>query len=253
MRVLLYGMQSSGASLITYFLGQAPRSVALVDVWARHLTPDLPDGRAEAVIAKCVVTTGFSFEEHLRSFRPDRTILVLRHPAQNYESLRRKGYIDEGGPIDEKFAKLEEVFRERGRFDLTLAYEDFVADPERTVAALRGAGISAELDYYRFRRSTRKIRAFNFAHDPWCAERYGFGWGFGNVQGTQLNAAKLYRPASPEVEARVRELCPSVCSFYDTRFPDLESAARASEAEMRTGATRPHPKLGWRARLLGSR
>src|SRR5690606_14239749 len=156
---------SSGASLITYFLGQAPRSMALIDVWARHLTPPLPGGGAESVIAKCVVTTEFSFEDHLRSFRPDRTILVLRHPVQNYESLRRKGYADEGGSIDEKFVRLEGVFRERGRFDLTLLYEDFVAYPDRTVAALRSAGIPAEHDFYRFRRSTRKIKAFNFAHD----------------------------------------------------------------------------------------
>lgn len=230
MRILLYGMQSSGASLVTYFLGQTPRSVALVDVWIRHLTPSIPTNGARAVIAKCTVGMQFDLDEHVRRFRPDRTILVLRHPVQNYASLRTKDYVAEGGPLDDKFVKLESEFLNRDRFDLTLTYEEFVQRQDATVERLRAIGIEASPDYYDFRRSTRSIQAFNFAHDPWCEQRFGFGWGFGNVQGSQLNAAKLYRPAPAEVEARVRELCPSVCGYYDEHHASLAEDARAAAA-----------------------
>jgi hypothetical protein len=244
-------MQSSGASLVTYFLGQAPRSVALVDVWIRHLTPSLPSAGACHVIAKCTLNTQFDFEQHAERFRPDRTVLILRDPVQNYASLQHKDYVGEGGPIDEKFAKLEEVFRERGQFDLTLAYEDFVARPEQTVDALRGAGIPAELDYYRFRRSTRKIKAFNFAHDRWCRQRYGFGWGFGNVQGSRLNPAKLYRPVAPELEVRVRALCPSVCAYYDEHHSELSATATTISA-IDAGFAAPWTSYLRRLALLGA-
>ena len=231
-------MQSSGASLVTFFLGQAPRSVALVDIWVRHLTPALRGDTAAHLIAKCTVSTLFDFEEHVRSFRPDRAVLILRNPIQNYASLHAKDYIDEGGPIDEKFARLEQAFRDRDRFDLTLTYEEFVRDSASTIASLQAVGIPADPSYYDFRRSTKKIKAFNFAHEPWCQQRFGFGWGFGNVQGSQLNPAKLYRPVSPELELRARELCPSVCAYYDENFDALSDASLAQSQTRPASRTR---------------
>jgi hypothetical protein len=152
MRVFLYGMQSSGASLVTFFLGQAPRTVAVVDLWNSILTPPLETVDADSVVAKAVVTTTYDAEDHVRSFRPDRKILVLRHPVQNYVSLSRRPYANENGSIDEKFEKLEAVFRQPGLFDLTLLYEDFVQRPEYTVRALQELGVRAERDFYRFPR-----------------------------------------------------------------------------------------------------
>jgi len=233
MKILLYGMQSSGASLIAYFLGQQPRSVSLVDIWVRHLTPALPSNGANPVIAKCVVSTQFDLEDHVRRFRPDRTILTLRHPVQNYVSLLNKGYVDDGGSIDEKFQRMDRAFEERERFDLTLAYEDFVRRPEQTVERLQGIGVPAEMGFYEFRRSVEEIRTCNFNFHPWCKQRYGFGWGFGNVQGKQLDPAKLYRPAPLEAEEKVRQLAPSVCAYYDEHFAwlgDTTVAATASAA-----------------------
>jgi hypothetical protein len=241
-------MQSSGASLVTFYLGQAPRSVALVDVWVRHLTPALRGDGADHLIAKCTISTQYDFEEHVRSFRPDRTVLVLRHPVQNYASLHNKDYIAEGGPIDEKFAKLELAFRNRDRFDLTLAYEEFVRDTASTVESFRSVGIPAEPEYYAFRRSTKKIKAFNSAHEPWCQQRFGFGWGFGNVQGSQLNPAKLYRPVAPELEERARALCPTLCAHYDEHFADL--AASPEEPAENSASPRPRGLGGYVGQLF---
>ncbi len=50
-------MQSSGASLVTFFLAQPPRSVAAVDLWPSFLPPPIHAPGADHVIGKVVVTT----------------------------------------------------------------------------------------------------------------------------------------------------------------------------------------------------
>jgi hypothetical protein len=79
MRVLIYGMQSSGASAITFTAAQKPDCVAFVDIWSHFAAPQL--GTSRDVVAKVVVTTAFPRSLHRGRFRPDYTILVLRHPA----------------------------------------------------------------------------------------------------------------------------------------------------------------------------
>ena len=78
---LSVGLRSSGASLITYFLGQTPRSVALIDVWARHLTPDLPTRKATALFAKCVNNT-WGGKAQLEHFLPQ-----YRQPASDLSDI----------------------------------------------------------------------------------------------------------------------------------------------------------------------
>ena len=43
MRILVYGMQSSGASLFTYFLAQRPDTIAVIDLWDGVVAPDFQD------------------------------------------------------------------------------------------------------------------------------------------------------------------------------------------------------------------
>src|SRR5580704_13666858 len=115
MRVLLYGMQSSGASVLAFTLAQKPDSVAFVDIWNMFAVPELVTDRD--TVAKVVVTTAFSLDVHRRRFRPDVTLLVLRHPVDTYESLRGKPYANESGLMDEKLAVLEDVLRAGTGFD----------------------------------------------------------------------------------------------------------------------------------------
>lgn len=223
MRVLLYGMQSSGASLVTYFLGQQKRSFAIVDLWSWELVPPLEIPRARHIFAKCTVTTMHMFEQHVHVFHPDRTVLILRDPAQNYASLRRKHYCDESGPIDDKFRKLEEVYQRRAEFDLTLTYEDFVSRRRSTVNALRSVGIDAEARHYSFPRSKDAILSYNVRHSDWAREHYNEKWGFGNVQGSYLKSETLNREVPLDVDSHVRQLCPSVYEFYRLRRPEPEA------------------------------
>src|SRR2546428_7054869 len=106
MRLMVYAMQSSGASLFTYFLAQRPGSLAIVDVFATSLCPSLETD--EDVLVKCTIAGDHKLEDHAERFRPDATLLFLRDPVRNYLSLRTHWYRDHGGRIDDKFRLLEE-------------------------------------------------------------------------------------------------------------------------------------------------
>lgn len=218
MRILLYGMQSSGASLVTFFIGQMPRTVTVVDLWNMLLMPRIDAVDAENVVGKAVVSSLFDFEDHARSFEPDKTVLVLRHPVHNYVALSRKYYADESGGIDDKFRQIEASFRERNRFDLTLLYEDFVERPEATIRALRDAGVPAEEDYYAFPRTQEEMKEFNFKQSAWCREHFESGWAFGNVQGRALKRNAVYKHVPRDVRRHVRALCPTLCDYFDAHY-----------------------------------
>lgn len=218
MRILLYGMQSSGASLIAFFLGQSPRAVAVVDLWNQYLAPDLETRDADPVIVKCVVADSFSLEDHRRSFGPDRTVLVLRHPVHNYVSLSRKEYSEQSGSIDDKFRLLERSFREREQFDVAIMYEEFVRDPGGTVRRLRAAQIPAEESFYDFPRTQEEILRFNAEQSDWCERFYEVRWGFGNVRGDAVKQAIVFKHATPVIQQKVRELCPELLDYFDAYY-----------------------------------
>src|SRR5688500_15155867 len=94
-RIFVYGMQASGASLFTYYLAQQPATVAVIDLWAYYVAPNLSTDTP--CVLKAVVTTDIALEQHLASYQPDLKILFLRDPVQNFISLYTKEYRDIGG------------------------------------------------------------------------------------------------------------------------------------------------------------
>jgi len=222
MNIFVYGMQSSGASLITFFLGQLPRSVCVVDVWSHVCLPGFDDAQATAdhVIVKCVVTTRLDVADHLQAFGPDARVLVLRHPLHNYISLVRKHYRHESGALDEKFRKLETVFQQRDAFDAVVVYEDFAFRRAHVVERLRACSIPVQPAFYAFSRTQEDIRAFNETHSAWCRDTYEQAWGFGRLKGTAVQQRKLFKYARAEERAHVRQLCPSVYAFMEAHYQE---------------------------------
>jgi hypothetical protein len=49
MRIMFYGLQTSGATLVTLFTGQRPSSVALPDLWTMYWAPRFPAKTCEAL------------------------------------------------------------------------------------------------------------------------------------------------------------------------------------------------------------
>ncbi len=60
-----------------------------------------------------MITTAYPLATHVERFRPDRVVLFLRDPRDNYESLRTKPYRHHSGLMDEKFILLDQLFAER--------------------------------------------------------------------------------------------------------------------------------------------
>src|SRR5690349_15288916 len=116
MRILVYGMQSSGASLFTYFLAQRPDTIAVIDLWDGVVAPDFQDVQKD-VIVKCVVAPVTPLEGHLVSFKPDVKILFVRSKQSNEESLSLKSYRNDGGKMEEKFAELQTRIEQPSGFD----------------------------------------------------------------------------------------------------------------------------------------
>jgi hypothetical protein len=219
MRVLLYGMQSSGASALAFTLAQKPDSVAFVDIWNMFAAPELETDRDS--VAKVVVTTAFSLEVHRRRFRPDVTFLVLRHPADTHESLIGKSYANESGLIDEKFAVLEEVFRSGSGFDQIVYYEDFVFSPRGLVALFDSIGWQIGYDALLFGRTQREILDTNAAACPGIDGRLKYGPGNIQTRGVLRDRVRFAEPWGKS--ANLPRLCPSLLDHYSALRADRGS------------------------------
>ncbi len=227
MRVLVYAMPSSGASLFTSFLAQTEDSIAVVDMWS--LVPPL---RSEfPIIVKVTLDCAIRIEEHYRSFDPGLRILFLRDPRDNYHSLNGKQYREYRGTILEKLAVLDSVFARRaGLFDLVIRYEDFIRDPACVADRIRARGLPLPDNATRFCRGPQQIARFAMDHSEWFRANYRKLAGFGNVHFFDWgNLMTIRYPALPEETlAAIAAACPLVEAHYaGLRKPALGSEAQA--------------------------
>lgn len=216
-RILVYGMQSSGASLFSYFLSQNPDTLGIIDLNNHRLAPDLPD--EFDIVLKAVVSTRWSLQDHIDSFHPDKTILFIRNPCHNYYSLMDKAYANKSGLLDEKFKLLDHYFEAREQFDLTLFYEDFILDYSGTIEKLNTIGCKYTEEHYRFSRTPQEIADFNINNSNWCrdnpaAEGPAGGWGMGNIHSSAIKLELCTKPITSEIISRVRTDCPVLYAYY---------------------------------------
>lgn len=145
-RLLVYGMQSSGASWITWMLGQHDGWIVIPDILgATPLASDFDDcADLPGVIVKCTAWPGETLQDQIERFRPAATILVRRDAAAIRASLARKWY---GTAVDAKFAAWSESLA-AGLHDRLIDYESYQPPPVR--------------------RSLDEIVRFNMAVSHWC-------------------------------------------------------------------------------------
>lgn len=220
MRLLVHGMQSSGATAFTMVLAQRPGTLALVDIPNNFAAPRVSSSLD--FVAKVVITTAYPLAVHLERFCPDRTILFLRDPRDNYASLRTKAYRNYSGLMREKFELLDRIFAERGRYDAIVHYEDFVARDPGVLATVRRLGWAAEEDHFVFRRSYEPILQTLWQHEP--ALREDMEIVFGNFRGREVTDGFRDKPADAEVDAALATLCPQLLAYYRDRSAALHGA-----------------------------
>jgi len=173
MKTLVYGMQSSGASLFTYWLAQQRDCLGVIDLYYNQLAPPIEH---DNVVVKCVASKEFTIEDHMASFKPDRVILFVRNPVENYLSLSEKTYAKYGGSIEEKLSIVDSCLA-HSKYDVLVRYEDFIL---RRVP--EGVGQSS---YFDFSRTLDEVKQYNFSHSDWCKDNYKKKWGIGNIHASQ--------------------------------------------------------------------
>jgi hypothetical protein len=203
-------MQSSGASTLALLLAQKPECSAFVDIWTMYAAPSLPGDHE--VVAKVVVTTAFPLALHRERFRPDRTILFLRHPETNYQSLVSKGYRHHCGFMEEKFAVLDGVFRDKTAYDAVLYYEDLILDPQALSVAVTELGWTWDPEYLRLRRKQADIVETNHSRYPGLAGRLEYDVGNHRPGGLLPELSRL--EDLPASDSDVAAWCPAVTEHY---------------------------------------
>lgn len=243
MRLLIYAMESSGASTFCYFVGQRPASVAIIDVWSRIVTP--PIDTDHPVVAKATVTMTLSAADHIGSFRPDRTVLFIRDPVAVYASLVGYPYANAFGRIEDKLMRFEHEFATR-HWDAIIRYEDFVARDASVIAQINHLGWPCEAGYWDTPRSLAEIRQFNAAASPWCEPHFDNGWGFGNIKAGSISQRFAARPDLPEAYGPSPRFRPG-CSLSTPDSQDVPSPASSPTASRFTPCRRGRSAITVRA------
>lgn len=210
MKLFVFGMQSSGATAFTLFLAQRPDCVALVDIANNFAAPRVAPPLD--MVAKAVVTTAYPLAVHVERFRPDKVILLLRDPRDNYQSLKGKNYGNYSGLIDEKFLIIDQLFAERDRFDAVIEYEDFVARDRAVRNTVTALGWPVEDSFYTYGRRHDEIIAGLWQYLPDMMQNMDFV--FGNVRGREVSEGFRDKPRDPALDAHLETLCPRLLAHY---------------------------------------
>lgn len=223
MRLLIYGMMSSGATSFSLFCAQRADALALVDVLNNFAAPRVTTSKD--MLCKVTITTAYTLAEHMERFRPDKIVLFLRDPCDNYESLRTKNYRNYSGLMEEKFVLLDEVFARRDTFDAVIHYEDFAARDPAVMRTVNALGWPVSEEYYRYTRRHDEIFRDLWNEMPDLYERLELN--FGNVQGREVSHSfrEKYRKAEQDEALcqHLERLCPRLMAHYRHRR-DIPSA-----------------------------
>jgi hypothetical protein len=231
-RTLIYGMQSSGASLFACLLAQAPNTAAIIDLYSKCVAPairiDVP------LVVKATVSCYVRYEEHAASLNPVLQVLFLRNPFDVYASLMGKYYRNAGGPIPQKFLELERIFEAQQEFfDLVVLYERLILEPASVIEALTQHGFPLPANALSFPRSLKDIGRHTRRHCTWCRKQFRRRWGYGNVHVPAWGTLERlpYGELDSSAADQVRRWCPSLVAFYEQQQLSRPSEIRGSHEE----------------------
>jgi hypothetical protein len=214
MRLLLYGLQASGASATAMLAAQRPGCLALVDVPSYALTPEFGAGRD--ALAKAVANTSHDLAAHRARFRPDAVVFVLRDPLAHWASASVKGFRDRDGALPDKVAAFDALVGELDRHaDLVVRHEDLLRRDPAIPAGFARLGWALPADAWELPRGINAILADLHDAEPALFARFDHGFGEARPDAGIGSAGVRARTRVPAAErARVLALCPNLAALY---------------------------------------
>lgn len=171
MKVLTYGMQSSGATLFNYLLSQRENTIAILDLFCNEICPSIDDKKNDIFI-KCTISNFIDLQQHLDSFNPDLVILFKRNVDDVVRSLQKKDHANRCGNIEEKIEKYNQILNEK-KFDIEYSYEEMM---NKKICSLKKIIDNSSFD---FKRTVYDVIEYNCLNSFWCKDNLKKKWWIG--------------------------------------------------------------------------
>lgn len=227
MRILIHGLQNSGATLFAFFVGQNAGSLVLPDVWSMYCAPRWDTSTDLCV--KTTLTTSFSIDDHKNNFCPDINILVLRCPKDNYLSLISKDFRNDDGLMEEKFLLLDSIYKDYKKFDCIVRFEDFILNPEAIRFDLCERGWDMPTDAQRLTRTPHDMEMAVWRSSP---ELYDIiKWGTGNSRVMPIKDIQLFSSNDQAAYEFAWRYAPRLSKNYEDNPPRNTFTSRISNVK----------------------
>lgn len=214
-RVLLYGLQSSGATTLAMLLAQREGASAVLDLFHGRMLP-LNVTLPELCVVKATIPA-VNAESHLATLstriQADKVLLVVRNPWCNYSSLKNKAY---GQDIIHKFVSLNRLWKGREQCDGVLCFEDLFFDNTRLLTELSFWPLPSNA--LEFPKKVPDVVRITLANGGWPAQTFRRKWGIGNLHERvrfRLNPSYLCKSIDPANWQLVRNSAPDLVIWYE--------------------------------------
>lgn len=240
MHVLIYALQSSGATLLTLLLAQRPQTAAVLDAFNHKRIPQHATFPDECVIKATIpIHDAKEYLDYLKVIvQPSTTYLILRNPWCNYVSLKTKVY---GDHIRRKFRQFNDLWRDRDADTKTLIYEKILIDESGFRNDLGTWTLPANA--FDLTRTLNEIIAHTQSCSGWPGNQYQCSWGTGNVHihegSVQVNSQLFRKKISMEEYKLVQDIAPDICEHYRSLGRAYIDVMELEEQVMRTDQRQP--------------
>jgi hypothetical protein len=178
-KVFIYGMPSSGSSLLAFLCAQKENSIAILDCHCQPPAITLNEKVSQCIIKTTIKTTS-SLERDKEKYKPDFTIYVQRNFKENIQSLRRKKWRNWSGSIQQKIKIRKKISSNLDIFDAVINYEDLLNNQSKVIELLRPIGFQDS--YFYMNRSLKEIVKFTKKNCLWARNNFNWGWSVGDLK-----------------------------------------------------------------------
>jgi len=169
MKILIYGLQSSGATSLAFLMSQRDNTIGVLDLFCDQVAPCLDEeSKKFDIVVKATISEMFTIDQHIESFRPDVTILHHRKLSSVISSLSAKKHKDKCGKMENKIEIYKKL--DKNRFNYQTNYEHLI---DKQLGPLT---FFVNESVWEFPRPLKSIIKFNCDNSDWCRTHIKNKW-----------------------------------------------------------------------------